>query len=311
MDRPLRIGTRASALARWQANWVAEQLARHTGQRPEMVLITTQGDERQSAPLAATTQPGLFTKEIQRALLADEIDIAVHSLKDLPTDRVAGLVLAAVPERESPVDVLVSRENLTLAQLPAGAIVGTGSLRRRANLLHARHDLVMSDIRGNVDTRLAKLDAGPFAAIVLAAAGLRRLNLADRITEELSAEIMLPAIGQGALGIETREDDIATRSALAPLDHAATHTAVIAERTLLETVGGGCLAPIGAWAHVASPNRLSLQASVCSADGREKLVAVAEGVFNDPQQLGGRVAEQLLAQGAAALIRDCRRNGAQ
>ena len=256
----LRIGTRASALARWQANWVADRLAELSGERPELVLITTRGDEGSKTTAASSTEQGIFTKEIQRALLAGEIDLAVHSLKDLPTEQVAGLVLAAVPERASPADVLVSRTGVDLTHLPPGAVIGTGSLRRRANLLHARPDLQMADIRGNVDTRLAKLDQGQFEAIVLAQAGLKRLGLDARARQIIPYEVMLPAVGQGALGIETRADDPATRKSIQQLDDALSHAAVLAERVLLQVVGGGCLAPIGALASPATGDRLELRA---------------------------------------------------
>lgn len=302
----LRIGTRASALARWQANWVADQLAELTGQRPELVLITTRGDEGSKTTAASSTEQGIFTKEIQRALLACEIDLAVHSLKDLPTEHIAGLVLAAVPQRASPADVLVSRAGLEFSQLPPGAVIGTGSLRRRANLLHARPDLQIADIRGNVDTRLGKLDQGLFEAIVLARAGLNRLGLDSRARQILPYEVMLPAVGQGALGIETRENDQATRQQLQKLDDPLSHAAVLAERVLLEVVGGGCLAPIGALATPVAGAQLRLRATVCSADGALKLVAESSASLADPETLGRAVAEKLLAQGASDLIRACR-----
>ena len=303
---PLRIGTRASALARWQANWVADRLGEFSGVRPELVLITTRGDQGSKTTPASSTEQGIFTKEIQRALLAGEIDLAVHSLKDLPTDEVAGLVLAAVPQRESPADVLVSRSGVEFTQLPAGAVIGTGSLRRRAHLLNARPDLQMADIRGNVDTRLAKLDQGQFEAIVLAQAGLKRLGLAARGSRILSYDVMLPAVGQGALGIEARADDSATRQQVQQLDHALSHAAVLSERVLLKVVGGGCLAPIGALAIPVADDRLELRATVCSADGRIKLEAQATASLADPQALGTLVAESLLTQGAAELIRTVR-----
>ncbi|MEX0641575.1 MAG: hydroxymethylbilane synthase, partial [Pirellulales bacterium] len=199
----LRLGTRASALARWQAEWVAAQLTSR-GVEVELVPIATRGDVRNRESIENIGSPGVFTKELERALLDERIDVAVHSLKDLPTDPVAGLCLPAVPERESPRDVLISRHGLLLDRLPAAATVGTGSLRRRAQLLHARADLVMRDVRGNVDTRLKKLADGEFDALVLAHAGLVRLGLDDQITEILKPARMLPAVGQGALAIEAR-----------------------------------------------------------------------------------------------------------
>ncbi len=243
----LRIGTRGSALARWQAGWVADRLT-ELGAGVELIPITTRGDAQTKVSIGSLGTTGVFTKELQRALLDDRIDVAVHSLKDLPTDVVQGLCLAAVPERESNRDALVSARGLRFSELPPAALIGTGSLRRRAQLRHARADLRMGDVRGNVDTRLEKLADGQFDALVLAHAGLKRLGLDGHITELLDPQVMLPAVGQGALGIEARADDPAVLDALAPLDHGSTHAAVLAERALLAHLAGGCLAPIGAWA---------------------------------------------------------------
>ena len=305
MTQRLRLGTRASALARWQANWVAARLQQH-GHEIELVPITTKGDAQTRDPIGNLGSPGVFTKELQRALLEDRIDLAVHSLKDLPTDEVAGLCLTAVPERESPRDALVSREGLSFADLPEGAIIGTGSLRRRAQLLHARGDLKMQGIRGNVDTRLSKLDGGEFDALVLAEAGLKRLNLADRITQILPSDWMLPAVGQGALGIECRSDDESTRGALALLDHLDSHRAVLAERSLLAALAGGCLAPIGAWARATSDGQLLLEAAVLSTDGRQRIAGSAVAAASDAVALGARLAATLVAQGASELIAQAR-----
>ena len=240
-----RLGTRGSRLARWQADWVAAQLD-GIGIDVEIVLITTTGDARQRGPIEQIGAQGVFTKEIQRALLSGEIDAAVHSLKDLPTESVPGLGLAAVPERESPADVLVSRQG-KFDSLPPGACIGTGSIRRRAQLLYARGDLSIEDIRGNVETRLEKLDEGQYDAIVLAEAGLLRLDLQHRISELLSRDLVLPAVGQGALGIETRSDDHHLNKRLSRLNHADSWAAVTAERRLLATLRGGCLAPIATY----------------------------------------------------------------
>jgi len=278
-------------LARWQAEWVAAQL-QACGLAVELVPIATAGDQRQE-PIGALSGKGLFTKEIQRALLEGRIDLAVHSLKDLPTDEVPGLCLAAVPERAAAADVLVCRQAGSLAELPAGAAVGSGSLRRRAQLLHVRGDLQMKDVRGNVDTRLRKLDQGDFDALVLAEAGLRRLGLAARITQVLPMSIMLPAVGQGALGLETRCDDRAAREAVARLDDPATHRAVLAERAMLSALQGGCLAPIAAWGRVEG-NRLALTGRVLSADGKEKIEAThSAAAADDAEALGRRVAGDL------------------
>jgi hydroxymethylbilane synthase len=295
----LRLGTRASPLARWQANWVAEQLAAR-GTAVELVPITTQGDVK-TQPLGQIGGMGLFTKELQRALLAQEIDLAVHSLKDLPTAPVPGLTLAAVPEREETADVLVSPVAEQFDSLPQGARVGTGSIRRRAQLLHVRPDLEILEIRGNVETRLRKLDDGEYDAIVLAAAGLVRLGLTHRITSRFAADVMLPAIGQGALGIECRADDAASIAQLVPLDHSASHCAVGAERSLLLALRAGCLAPVGART-VVEGDQLTLVGVVLSGDGRRRIEASATAACTGAEQLGVQVAEALLAQGAAELV---------
>jgi hydroxymethylbilane synthase len=300
-SRTFRIGTRGSKLARWQSEWVAARL-RDAGVAVEIVEIATSGDVQQHGPVASLGGLGVFTKEIQSALLAGEVDLAVHSLKDLPTQTVDGLILAAVPTRENPADALISTSGVSLTELPAGARVGTGSVRRRAQLLYLRPDLAMLDIRGNVDTRLRKLDAGEYDAIVLAAAGLRRLGWAQRITELLAPPRTLPAPGQGALAIECRVDDGEAKSAVAPLDDAATRRAVTAERAALAVLHGGCSAPVGAWGRE-SGGKLLLDALVAQAQGRQLLRAAAalEG-DQSAEDLGRRVAEDLLAQGAAGLI---------
>ncbi len=295
----IRLGTRNSALARWQAEWVAAQLAPQ-GVDVELVPITTTGDRQQESVKTIGAQ-GLFTKEIQRALLDERIDLAVHSLKDLPTDDVPGLTLAAVPRRAAVADVFVSKKYRSLDDLPAAATVGTGSLRRRAQLLHLRPDLNVCDIRGNVDTRLKKLDDGQFDAILLAEAGLRRLGLDDAITQVLPPEKLLPAVGQGALGLETRTDDTTARTAVAALDDCATHRAVVAERTLLAALQGGCLAPIAAWARIES-YVLTLSGRVLSADGRKCLDVTLGREPALAVDLGRIVAEMLLNEGAAGLI---------
>lgn len=266
-----------------------------------MIPITTTGDRDRRGPIGALGSQGVFTKEIQRALLDGRIDLAVHSLKDLPTERIEGLCLAAVPERETVRDALVCRKARGLEDLRPGAVIGSGSLRRRAQLLHHRQDLQMGDIRGNVDTRLKKLAEGDFDAIVLAEAGLKRLGLSRRITQLLPLEVMLPAVGQGALGLETRTGDAATRAALAPIDHAQTHAAVVAERTMLAALCGGCLAPIAAWGRWEA-ERLVLTGRVVGSDGRRRVEATESDELARAPQLGRRVAESLLDQGAGDLI---------
>ncbi|MEQ8790161.1 MAG: hydroxymethylbilane synthase [Pirellulaceae bacterium] len=299
----LRLGTRKSPLARWQADWVAARLAEF-GIDVEMVLISTEGDVR-SGPLGEIGGQGLFTKRIQQALLDSQIDLAVHSLKDLPTEPVPGLLLAAVPEREAVGDVLVSPAAAALDELPSGAVIGTGSNRRRAQLLHHRRDLQVRDIRGNVDTRLRKLEEGEYDAIILAEAGLRRLGLSRHITHVLSRDVMLPAVGQGALGIEARQADEATRGALQPLNHPATQAAVLAERALLAGLRAGCLAPVGAWAHMAG-EQLTLDAVVLSPDGDQRLLASSAGAPAEAEALGEKVARDLLQRGATELIHAAR-----
>jgi hydroxymethylbilane synthase len=300
----IRLGTRASALARWQAEWVAA-LLEELGTTVELIPISTTGDRDQRGPIGTLGGQGVFTKEIQRALLDDRIDLAVHSLKDLPTDPVNGLTLTAVPERETVRDALICREETSLADLPKGAKVGSGSMRRRSQLLHQRPDLEVADIRGNVDTRLSKLDEGQYDAIVLAEAGLKRLGLAERVTELIALEVMLPAIGQGALGLEARSEDDDARAVLAPLDHAETHQAVVAERTLLATLQGGCLAPIAAWAR-SEEGVLILTGRVLSVDGSRCIEAVEESTDRDGESLGREVARRLLDQGAADLVANAR-----
>lgn len=248
---------------------------------------------------------GVFTKEIQRELLARRIDLAVHSLKDLPTETAPGLVLAAVPQRAPVADVLVSDRFASIDALPPGAVVGTGSLRRRAQLLYHRNDLEMRDIRGNVDTRLRKLREGQYEAIILAQAGLERLGFTRHVTQVLPLSLMLPAVGQGALGIETREDDAATRAALAFLDHAPTHAAVLAERAMLAALHGGCLAPIAAWGRF-DAGQLHLAGRVLDPAGTRKLEAELCAAAEEAPALGRRVADVLLEQGAAELIAECR-----
>lgn len=302
----LRIGTRGSALARWQAEWVAARLI-GLGIEVSLVPITTSGDVRQKGPIESIGTQGVFTREIQRELLEGRVDVAVHSLKDLPTQQVEGLVLAAVPERASVADVLVSRKYPSFEELPPGAVLGTGSLRRRAQLRYLRPDLKTQEIRGNVDTRLRKLDEGECDALVLAEAGLRRLGLGDQISQILAASVCLPAVGQGALGIEARGDDDQTRHVLAGLDHPATHAAVMAERALLAALDGGCLAPIAAWGRVEA-GRLHLTARVLDSEGQRRVEAAQTAGPESAADLGRRVAEVLIGQGAAELIRACRQS---
>jgi hydroxymethylbilane synthase len=236
-------------------------------------------------------------------LLENDVDLAVHSLKDLPTQRVPGLQLSTVPPRADVRDVLIARNQAKLEELPTGARIGTGSARRRAFLMLRRNDLTMLEIRGNVDTRLAKLDAGEYDAIVLALAGLERLGWANRATEILPTDWMLPAVGQGALGIETRTDDPELLAALAPLDHPPTHAAVIAERTLLAELRAGCLAPVGAWARLGEDSaQLVMTAAVAATDGSRKVDVNGSGSISEPEALGRQLAQQILGLGGAEII---------
>lgn len=299
-NRPLRLGTRGSQLARWQAEWTASEL-RRLGTHVEIVEIRTTGDANQSQPAGEIGGTGLFTKEIQRALLEGHVDFAVHSLKDLPTTPVAGLALAAVPQREDPRDALVSNVAETIDQLPEGARIGTGSLRRQSQLLHLRPDLQLAEIRGNVDTRLRKLDDGDYDAIMLAAAGLKRLGLQQRISQALPTSVLLPAPGQGALGIECRADDDVVAATLGQLNEASAHACVVAERAMLARVEGGCLAAIGGHATIEG-DRLLLKAVVLSSNGERKLGAEATGNRTAAETVGQQVGDDLLAQGAAELV---------
>ncbi len=297
---PIRIGTRASQLALWQAHWVADQLQR-LGATIEIVEVATQGDVQQTGPIIELGLQGVFTKEIQAAVLRGEVDLAVHSLKDLPTETVPGLTLAAVPARENCSDALVSAAGEKLSELPGGASVGTGSLRRQAQLRSLRPDLNIQGIRGNVDTRLAKLDSGEFDAIVLAAAGLKRLGLGTRISEQLAPPRMLPAPGQGALGIECREGNEQLCEFVGRLEHIDTRAATDAERSMLALLHAGCSAPVGAWGRIEN-DKLLLDGLVASLDGTQILRASASGSPEHPQELGSELASELLAQGAAPLI---------
>jgi hydroxymethylbilane synthase len=291
------IGSRGSQLALWQAHWVESQLTA-LGETCRIEIIKTTGDKVTDVPLAKVGGKGLFTKEIEDALLAGSVDVAVHSLKDMPTGLPEGLTLQAVPAREDARDAMVGRK---LDELPPGARVGTSSLRRSAQLRAIRPDLAIETIRGNLDTRLRKLDEGQFDAIVLAAAGLRRLGWAARIAELLPESICCPAVGQGALAIETRNDEGVGATVCRRLDDAAARAAVTAERALLGALGGGCQVPIGAHASV-SDGRLSMRAVVVAPDGSAIVRGVREGASSDAASLGEDLAGELLAHGARAIL---------
>jgi hydroxymethylbilane synthase len=289
----LVIGSRGSQLALWQARWIQARLG-ELGLESRIEIIKTTGDKILNVPLSSVGGKGLFTKEIEDALLARQVDLAVHSLKDLPTEIPAGLQIAAIPEREDPRDAMVGRR---LADLRRGAKVGTSSLRRSAQLRRLRPDLQVESVRGNVDTRLRKLDEGQYESIVLAAAGLTRLGWSARIAELLEPEVMCPAVGQGALAVETRVGE----SVCQALDHAETRAAVTAERAVLSALGGGCLTPIGAHGRVEG-ERLRLMAIVLSGDGAQSMRDTAGGLVSEAERIGRGLGERLLKDGAARLL---------
>jgi hydroxymethylbilane synthase len=299
---PLRIGTRGSPLALWQARHIADRLRPLTAPRAvELVEIETSGDRIRDVALTQIGGDGVFTKEIQRALLAGAVDVAVHSLKDLPTTFVAGLTLAAVPQRGPTGDAFVSHKHRRFDELPTGAVVGTSSLRRRSQALHRRPDLNLVNLRGNVETRLRKLDEENLDAIILAEAGLVRLGLGSAITELLDPQWMLPAVGQGALGLECRADDADTLGLLERLNDWPTRQAVLAERALLRGLGGGCLLPIGASSCVEG-ERLLLRGVVLSPDGKQRIAAEHNGTAADAEAVGQQLAQMMLAAGARELL---------
>ena len=309
MKQRYTIGSRGSKLALWQAEWVQARLREL---RPAadvgIEIYKTSGDVMRDVPLAVIGGKGVFTKELEEALVANRIDIAVHSLKDLPTLLPAGLAITAITEREDPRDALVlpagtPAAGASLAALPQGAVVGTSSLRRQAQLKHLRPDITIKDLRGNVDTRLRKLDAGDYSAIILASAGLRRLGLAARISAPVAPDVMLPAVAQGALGIETRADDADTNALVSLLDHGPTRAACTAERALLRALGGGCQVPIAAHATVVA-GRLRLAALVASLDGAQLIRGALEDEAAEAQRAGETLAARLRAQGAERLLAD-------
>jgi hydroxymethylbilane synthase len=297
----MRIGTRGSALARAQAGMVAQALeSRHPGLEVELVFIRTSGDQLARGPLAAVAGKGLFVREIEEALLAGTVDVGVHSLKDMPARLRAGLELAAVPPRADPRDVLVSHAG-GLDGLPAHARVGTASVRRRAQLRARRRDLEVLGLRGNVDTRLRRWREGAFDAIVLAAAGLARLGIEEPAATVLPPDVLVPAVGQGALALECRADDAGTQAVVAALDDPASACAVGAERAFLLAIGGDCNTPIAAHAEV-DGDRLRIRALVSDLEGERCLAEAVEGASRDAEALGREVAARLLARGAEVLL---------
>lgn len=290
----LRIGSRGSQLALWQSRWVAARLGA-LGQSTSIEIIRTTGDKITDVALSKVGTKGLFTKELEDALREDRVDLAVHSLKDMPTDLPDGLILAATPAREDPRDAVLGRP---IADLPAGARVGTSSLRRAAQLKMLRGDLLVESVRGNLDTRIRKLDEGQYDAIVLAAAGLRRLGWESRIAELLPVEQMCPAVGQGALAVETRTS---APDACRMLDHEPTRQAITAERAVLRALGGGCQVPVGAHAwHL--DGLLHLRAVVISPDGATAIARDASGSPSDAERIGGSMGDELLGSGARRIL---------
>ncbi len=305
----LRIGTRGSSLALWQANHIADSLAKLHGVETELVRIRTSGDRLQSASVAQVNDAigaeggkGIFIKEIEDALLSGAIDLAVHSMKDVPTEIPTGLTFAAITRREDPRDCLISREGLALDALPRGARVGTSSLRRQAQLRHRRRDLDVVDLRGNVDTRIRKLESGEFDAIVLAMAGVTRLGASAKVAQIFDEDLMLPAVGQGALGIETRADDAQTSRLVAALDDEETRACVTAERALLRELQGGCQVPLGAWGRMRK-GELHLEAAVFSAAGTESVRFDEAGSPAEAEAIGIRLAQVLIEAGADKILR--------
>lgn len=303
--KKLVVGSRGSALALWQSNWVAFELARLFGVEVEIKRIKTTGDKILDSPLAKIGGKGLFVKEIEKALEEGQIDLAVHSMKDVPTELPTGLMIGAVIKREDPRDALVSRGKVSLIDLPKGAKVGTSSLRRKAQLWQRRPDFDLVDVRGNLDTRIRKMKEGEFDAMVLAQAGLKRMGFEEEVTEVLEPQIMLPAVGQGALAIEVREDNKAVREMVRVLNHPPTQQSILAERALMRRLEGGCQVPVGALGMVVD-EQISLKAMVASLDGRKMVRDEVAGPLEQAEGLGVELAEKLLSQGADAILAEVR-----
>ncbi|MDV5172235.1 hydroxymethylbilane synthase [Photobacterium rosenbergii] len=301
-DTPIRIATRKSPLAMWQAEFVKAALEQaHPGLQVELVPMVTKGDIILDTPLAKVGGKGLFVKELEVAMLEGRADIAVHSMKDVPVEFPEGLGLVTICEREDPRDAFVSNQYDNLEQLPAGAVVGTSSLRRQCQLRAQRPDLVVKDLRGNVNTRLRKLDDGEYDAIILACAGLKRLKMEDRIRDAIAPETSLPAVGQGAVGIECRLDDERVRHLLDALNHSDTETRVLCERAMNNRLQGGCQVPIGSYS-VLEGDQIWLRALVGEPDGSQIVRGEIRGHRDDAEQLGVQLADQLLGDGAKAIL---------
>ncbi len=305
----IKIATRKSPLALWQAYFIRDELlARHKDLQVELVKMVSKGDKILDVPLAKVGGKGLFVKELEEGLLAGDADIAVHSMKDVPVEFPEGLQLAVICEREDPRDAFVSNTFSKLDDMPSGSVVGTSSLRRQSQLLKNRPDLQIKFLRGNVNTRLKKLDDGEYDAIILASAGLIRLEMKDRITSYLSVEQSLPAMGQGAVGIECRIDDEQTLQLIAPLAHKETTIRLTAERALNKRLEGGCQVPIGGYA-VLEGEHLSMRAFVGSPDGKKIVEGSVEGPAEDAEKMGIELADDLLSRGAKEILAEVYKNG--
>jgi|TARA_B110000116_G_scaffold86411_1_gene75132 hydroxymethylbilane synthase len=303
ISKNIIIGSRGSQLALWQANWVKSELERiHRGVEVKIKVITTSGDKIQDVPLAKIGGKGLFVKEIEEALLSKEVDIAVHSMKDVPMMLPEELHISVITKRENPLDALISKNGEKLADLPIGSFIGTSSLRRSSQLLKYRSDFKIGALRGNVDTRLKKLEDGKYDAILLATAGLNRLGWTNKITEEVSHDILLPAMGQGALGIETHRDDFIAQGMISSLDDKLSHSAVNAERAMVGALDGGCQVPIGSYATVDN-NLITLRGLVASLDGKKIYKHIKTGPVDDAINIGHALGVQLLSMGADKVLK--------
>ena len=300
----LIIGSRGSGLALWQANWIKSQLEElHAGLQVDITIIKTSGDKIQDVPLTKIGGKGLFVKEIEEALLRRDVDIAVHSMKDVPMKLPYELEISVVTERENPFDALISKDNIQLDDLPKNAKIGTGSLRRSSQLLKYRPDFEIVPLRGNIDTRIKKLDSEGLDAIILAAAGLRRMGWGDKIAQVIPAEIILPAMGQGTVGIETRQHDPDVLEAIMALDHEETHLALDAERAFVDVLEGGCQVPIGAYATL-DEKTITLSGLVASLDGKTIYQASKQRPLAEAKQLGQELGKEILAMGADKILKE-------
>jgi len=302
MESNITIGTRGSALALWQAEWVKAAIINNDPSvSVSLEIIKTKGDKILDVPLAKVGGKGLFVKEIEEALLNGRIDLAVHSMKDMPAEIPGGLCICAVPERETPNDVLISKHNLPLSKLPDGAKIGTSSLRRSSQLLHLRPDFIIEPLRGNLGTRIKKLETEGLDAIVLAAAGVKRLNMEDKISEYIDLETLLPAVGQGALCIESRENDPDIHEILSKLDHSPTHQVITGERAFLHRLEGGCQVPMAAYGTIKDAE-LTITGIVAEIDGSNIIKQIITGPVADAEKIGIELAERLIGLGAGEIL---------